>query len=68
MTLLDILREKLVGKTIVSGDRGNNNSIVGAKILGIYLDEYEPMFNLTIEKNGIIESISYLSDWNIEAR
>lgn len=68
MTILDILREKLIGKTIIGDSRGNNGSIVGARIVDIKLDQYEPMFNLFLEKEGRIECVSYLEDWDIAVK
>lgn len=63
MTLLDILTRELKGKRIVSG---GPNSCIGATIVWVGLNTYEPMFEVTIQQpNGCIEVVNILGEWDI---
>jgi hypothetical protein len=67
MTLLSILKKELVGKIIVANDSGQNAGICGCIILDVYLDQYEPMFELVLKyPNGRMGNYTYLEDWEIE--
>lgn len=64
MTLMDILNNALVGKTIVNN---TNPSLNGAKIISISLQTYEPIFEIGIQHpNGEIQLHVWLEDWNID--
>lgn len=63
MTLLDILNRELEGKKIISG--GPECSI-GATIVSVKLNSWEPMFDVTIRQpDGTLMAVDILDDWDL---
>ena len=64
MSALQVLKAHYEGKTIVGGTLPQY--LAGWKIINVNIQDYEPMMEFVISKNGNTDTVDILFDWDIE--